>query len=264
MTLLEFSRNLFQSLYKQRRIIVALSIRELRVRYKGSVLGFLWTFMNPLLLMVIYTVVFTSLFKTDIPHYEVYVFSGILLWTAISASLIDGASSIVQNSPLITKAAIPPEVFPLRIILTHFLNYILTLPLLFCFSMIRGLTPSVYALQIIFLIPVIGMFMVSIVFGLSVLAAFYRDIQYLINTITFALFFTAPITYSLSILPEKLRIILMFSPITLIMQMNADALIFGKLIDVRMLLYVLLLTGIFFMLSLMIARKFHTRIAERI
>jgi len=260
----EFYRNLLGSLYQRRRVIWGLAIRELKVRYKGSVLGFFWTFMNPLLLMVIYTVVFTSIFKTNISHYEVYVFSGILLWNAISGCLNDGAACIVQNTALITKAALPPEIFPLRVVLTHFLNYLLTLPLLFGFSLFRGLDPTFHALQLLFLIPIAMFFMLSIVLGLSVLGAFYRDIQYLVNTLSFALFFTIPVTYPLSILPEKLQTVLILSPLTQLIQMNADAVFFGKAINTGMLIATLSLTISFFIISLLIVRKFHTRIAERI
>jgi len=263
-SLLEFNRNLSRSLYQRRRIIWALAIRELKVRYKGSVLGFFWTFMNPLLLMVIYTVVFTSIFKTNIPHYEVYVFSGILLWNVISGCLNDGAACIVQNTSLITKAALPPEIFPLRVVLTHFLNYLLTLPLLFGFSLLRGLVPTTHALQLLYLIPIAMLFMLSVVLGLSVLGAFYRDIQYLVNTLSFALFFTIPVMYPMSILPEKLQAVLMLSPLTQLIQMSADAFIFGKTINPRMLIATLGMTIVFLVISLLIIRKFHTRIAERI
>ena len=260
----EFYRNIFRSLYQRRRVIWGLAIRELKVRYKGSLLGFFWTFMNPLLLMVIYTIVFTSIFKTNIPHYEVYVFSGILLWNAISGCLNDGAACIVQNTALITKAALPPEIFPLRVILTHFLNYLLTLPLLFGFSLLRGLDTTFHAFQLLFLIPIAMFFMLSVVLGLSVLGAFYRDIQYLVNTLSFALFFTIPVTYPLSILPEKLQTVLILSPLTQLIQMNADAVFFGKAINTGMLIATLSLTISFFIISLLIVRKFHTRIAERI
>ena len=260
----EFYRNLLGSLYQRRRVIWGLAIRELKVRYKGSVLGFFWTFMNPLLLMVIYTIVFTSIFKTNISHYEVYVFSGILLWNAISGCLNDGAACIVQNTALITKAALPPEIFPLRVVLTHFLNYLLTLPLLFGFSLLRGLDTTFHAFQLLFLIPIAMFFMLSVVLGLSVLGAFYRDIQYLVNTLSFALFFTIPVTYPLSILPEKLQTVLILSPLTQLIQMNADAVFFGKAINTGMLIATLSLTISFFIISLLIVRKFHTRIAERI
>ena len=263
-SLLEFNRNLALSLYQKRRIIWALAIRELKVRYKGSILGFFWTFMNPLLLMVIYTVVFTSIFKTNITHYEVYVFAGILLWNAISGCLNDGAACIVQNSALITKAALPPEIFPLRVVLTHFLNYLLTLPLLFGFSILRGLVPTPHALQLLYLIPIAMFLMLSVVLGLSVLGAFFRDIQYLVNTLSFALFFTIPVTYPLSILPEKLQTVLMLSPLTQLIQMNVDAVFFGKTINSGMLTATLGMTIGFLIISLLIVRKFHTRIAERI
>ena len=262
--LFEFNRNLFRSLYQKRRVIWALAIRELKVRYKGSLLGFFWTFMNPLLLMVIYTVVFTSIFKTNISHYEVYVFSGILLWNALSGCLNDGGACIVQNTALITKAALPPEIFPIKVVLTHFINYLLTLPLLFGFSLLRGLVPTFHSLQLLFLIPIAMFFMLSVVLGISVLGAFYRDIQYLVNTLSFALFFTIPVTYPISILPEKLQNLLMLSPLTQLIQMNVDAVFFGKTINTSMLAATLSMTIIFMIISLFIIRKFHTRIAERI
>ena len=262
--LFEFHLKLFRSLYQKRRIIWTLAIRELKVRYKGSLLGFFWTFMNPLLLMVIYSVVFTSIFKTNIPHYEVYVFSGILLWNAISGCLNDGGACIVQNTSLITKAALPPEIFPVKVVLTHFLNYFLTLPLLFGFSLLRGLIPTFHSLQLFFLIPIAMLFMLSVVLGISVLGAFYRDIQYLVNTLSFALFFTIPVTYPLSILPEKLQTVLILSPLTQLVQMNVDAVFFGKTINTSMLIATFGMTIFFLIISLLIIRKFHSRIAERI
>ena len=130
------------------------------------------------------------------------------MWNAISGCLNDGAACIVQNSALITKAALPPEIFPLRVVFTHFLNYLLTLPLLFGFSILRGLAPTTHSLQLLYLIPIAMILMLSIVLGLSVLGAFFRDIQYLVNTLSFALFFTVPVTYPLSFLSDKLQTLL--------------------------------------------------------
>tara|TARA_B100000945_G_scaffold316225_1_gene316747 strand:- start:619 stop:1179 length:561 start_codon:yes stop_codon:yes gene_type:complete len=186
------------------------------------------------------------------------------MWNAISGCLNDGAACIVQNTALITKAALPPEIFPIKVVLTHFLNYLLTLPLLFGFSLLRGLSPTFYSLQLFFLIPIAMFFMLSIVLGISVLGAFYRDIQYLVNTLSFALFFTIPVTYPISILPEKLQKVLMLSPLTQLIQMNAEAVFFGKIINTGILIATLCMTVIFIIISLMIVRKFHTRIAERI
>ena len=185
------------------------------------------------------------------------------MWYA-SGCLNDGAACLFQNTALITKAALPPEIFPLRVVLTHFLNYLLTLPLLLGFSLLRGLAPTPLSLQLLFLIPLAMFFMLSVVLGLSVLGAFYRDIQYLVNTLSFALFFTIPIAYPLSILPEKIQVVLMISPLTQIIQMNADAVIFGKAVDSGMFSATLVITFTFLVISLLIVRKFHTRIAELI
>ena len=164
----------------------------------------------------------------------------------------------------VTKAALPPEIFPLRVVFTHFLNYLLTLPLLFGFSILRGLVTTAHALQLLYLIPIAMFLMLSIVLGLSVLGAFFRDIQYLVNTLSFALFFTIPVTYPLSILPEKLQTLLMLSPLAQLIQMNADAVFFGKTINFGMLTATLVMTVSFLVISILIVWKFHTRIAERI
>ena len=106
--------------------------------------------------------------------------------------------------------------------------------------------------------------MLSIVLGLSVLGAFFRDIQYLVNTLSFALFFTVPVTYPLSFLSEKLQTLLLFSPLTQLIQMNVDAVFFGKTINLGMLAATLVMTVSFLVISILIVWKFHTRIAERI
>ena len=146
----------------------------------------------------------------------------------------------------------------------HFLNYFLTLPLLFGFSLLRGLIPTFHSLQLFFLIPIAMLFMLSVVLGISVLGAFYRDIQYLVNTLSFALFFTIPVTYPLTILPEKLQTVLILSPLTQLVQMNVDAVFFGKTVNTSMLIATLSMTIFFLTISLLIIRKFHSRIAERI
>lgn len=252
------------NLIKHRPIIVTLAIRELRVRYKGSILGFIWTFANPLLMMIIYSKIFGSLLKTNIEHYSVYVFGQILLWNAINGSLNDGAGSLVSSASLVTKVALPPEIMPARVLLTHFLNYALTLPLYIVFRELNGMHFSWHVLQVFFLVPLYMLFVFSIILGLSALVVMFRDIQYLVGTLTFALFFTVPATYPMQNLSESLQKIFLLSPFTLLVKMNADAMFFQKWVNVYELIYLILWTLLFYVSSILILRFFRNRIAERI
>lgn len=259
-----FIRFINLNILKHRAIIRALALRELRVRYKGSVLGFVWTFANPLLMMVIYSAVFGSMFRANVDHYNVYVFGGVLLWNAIAGSLNDGASSLVANASLVTKVALPPEIIPARVILTHFLNYLLTLPLYLAFCIFNHVSLSWATLQIVGLLPLYVLFIFSLVLGLSTLGIIFRDVQYLITSVVFALFFTVPATYPITNLSEKLRILFMISPFTVLVKVNADAMFFGRWVSVAEVCYIALWTVALYAISISILKKYRKRIAERI
>lgn len=258
------AERLFSKLIQYRSLILALSKRELAVRYKGSFLGFLWTFINPIIQLIVYTLVFSSLWKNPTDHYSLYVFGGVLLWGAVIGSINDGAAAMNNNAALITKSALPPEIIPARVVLTHFFNYSLTLPLFFVYAIATGESPSLAWLQMLFFIPLTLGFCFCIALGLSMMGAMFRDVQYLIGSVTFALFFTVPVMYRFETLPATVQKILKLSPFTLIIKMNADILYYRQWVDWKELLYLFAVTLFMFCLSISILGRYRSRIAERI
>lgn len=134
-------------LYRHRALVWALVGRELKGRYRGSAMGFLWTFLNPLMMLAVYALVFKFYFKINMENYTVYMFTGLLPWVFFSQALIGGAGAITNGRALVTKVAFPQQVLPAVQVAANFINYLLSLPILIGFLLAWGvpLTPALAA-----------------------------------------------------------------------------------------------------------------------
>ncbi|HSO73180.1 MAG TPA: ABC transporter permease, partial [Thermodesulfobacteriota bacterium] len=126
-------RQHFQEVFRYRSLVSSLILRELKARYRGSVLGFLWTFLNPLLLLGVYALVFNVYFRIQMEHYAGFMFTGLLPWIWFSSSLIEGTNAITSGGSLITKVLFPGQLLPLVKVGSNLMNFLLSLPILFVF-----------------------------------------------------------------------------------------------------------------------------------
>ena len=122
-----------QTLYRHRELIGILVAKQLKLRYRGTVLGFVWTLLSPLLLMLVYSLVFSVYFRLDMEHYPAFLFTGLLPWLWFASSLQQGVTSILDGAGLVTRSQFPAEVLPVVTVLANTVNFLLTLPLLFAF-----------------------------------------------------------------------------------------------------------------------------------
>lgn len=231
---------IFQELHKYRGLFLALVQRHLAMRYRGSVLGFLWSFLNPLMLMCVYTLVFRYYIRFDqVENYTIFVFCGLLPWIWFTAGVTEGTSSIVSSGHLITKSMFPAHLLPTVVNVTNMIHFLFSLPLLFIFMWLMGssfhatilLLPGVIALQYFL--------MQGIVMLLSALNVFYRDIQHLVANFLTLLFFLCPILYPLESVPEKFRFTLEWNPIAILTIFYHQVVLQGTLPDAAMLAVVL-------------------------
>jgi ABC-type polysaccharide/polyol phosphate export permease len=208
----------FKELYRYRTLINALVVRGLKARYRGSVLGFFWTFINPFLLMLVYVFVFKVLMNNGIKNYSVFLFAGLLPWTWFSTALTDGVNSIVSGSNLITKVLFPPQVLPTVSVLVNMMNYIFSLPLLFLFMIILHMK---IGLPVLAIIPVIIVQMIMTQ-GFVLIAAsvnvYFRDLQQIVSNFLLLGFFVTPIIYQLSQVPHRYMFILYLNPLTVLIR----------------------------------------------
>lgn len=197
-----------------RALLRALVTRYLAMRYRGSVLGFLWTFLNPLCLMLVYTLVFRYYIRFDsVDNYTIFLFCGLLPWLWVTSGLIEGTTSITSSGHLITKSMFPAQVLPTVSIVTSMVHFLLSLPLLFIFMLVAGMEFHLTLLLVPVLVAVQFLFLYGIILILGALNVYYRDVQHLVGNLLTFLFFLCPILYPREVVPEKFRITLDINPL---------------------------------------------------
>ena len=192
-----------RELYAYWELAENLVIRDLKVRYKNSVLGFLWSLLNPLLLMLVFTVVFTIMLPNlTIPKFPVFVLCALLPWNFFNTSVLGATTSIVSNGHLIKKVYFPREILPIAMVLSNFVNLLLALPVLFALiAFFRvPLNVSLVYLPLIMIVQVA--FTIGMALILATLNVFYRDTGVIMEVIMQAWFFLTPVFYPVSLLPE--------------------------------------------------------------
>jgi ABC-type polysaccharide/polyol phosphate export permease len=200
-----------RELFQFHNLLRKLVARDLRVRYKNSVLGILWSWLNPLFMMVVYTVVFIFMRRTDngvVPSREfpVFILCALLPWNFFSSTVLASVNSIAGNAPLVKKVYFPREILPLSVILSNLVNFGISLmilvPMLLFFRI--QLTPWVLLLPVIIAIQVC--LITGLAFVLSTLNVFYRDTRAIMDVGMMAWFFLTPIIYPIDILPHSREI----------------------------------------------------------
>lgn len=219
-----------KQLYKYRSLVWALVLRHLSMRYRGSVLGFLWSLLNPLCFMLVYMVVFRYYIRFDkVDNYTIFLFAGLLPWLWVTSALVEGTSAIVSSGHLITKSMFPAHILPAVSIITTLLHFIFSLPLLFVFMFIFGVTFH----WTLFLIPLIIISQLLFLYGLSVglgaLNVYYRDVQHMVGHILTFLFFLSPIIYPREAVPANFQFTLDLNPFAVFTMMYHQVILEGTL-----------------------------------
>ena len=182
-------------LWRYRNLVVDLVVLDLKVRYKGSALGFLWSLLNPLLMMLVFTVVFDVLFRNNIARYPVFILSALLPWTYLSTVVTRGTTSITQNSALLNKVYFPSEVFPIAIVFSALVNFLLSLPVLFGLMWLFGIPYTSAMLMLPLIIVIQTIFCLAVALFVSALTVQYRDTTVMMEVLLQAWFFLTPVFY---------------------------------------------------------------------
>ena len=208
-----------KQLFRYRALISSLVARELKARYRGSVLGFFWSIINPLLLLVIYTVVFTvvlpGVHPPELEPYAVFMFCGILPWTWFSSSLLESSNVLMAGGNLIKKVLFPAEVLPIVTVLAGLVHFCLWLPILAAFLIYYRVPVTPTDLLWLPLIVAIQLVLtVGLALLVSALTVHFRDVRDLLTNLLTLWFFATPIIYPITQAPERVRRLLNLNPFT--------------------------------------------------
>lgn len=184
-------------------LIYELVVRDMKIRYQSSVLGFTWTLLTPLFQLVVYFFTFQLVLNFGIPKYYSFLFSGILVWNWFQMSLYEATGAITNNRDFVKRPGFPMAILPLVIVLTHLLHFILALPVLLLIIVIDG----TLSISILYVLPVLitiqFIFTLSLAYLLATANVLLRDIQHILGVVLQILFFLTPIFYKSSLVPAS-------------------------------------------------------------
>lgn len=219
-----------KEVYAYREMIFSLVRRDLKGRYKGSVLGFLWTFLNPLLQLAVYTMVFSTIMRSNIEDYYLFLFVALIPWIFFSTSLTGGASCILMQQDMVKKIYFPREILPIAYVTSQFVNMLLSFAVIFAALLLAG-----YALHPEALLGLPVTMLVEYVLALgftmimSAVTVYIRDLEYILGILAMAWQFLTPVMYSLEQVPERIRWIYWLNPMTYVIHAYREILYYGKL-----------------------------------
>jgi len=208
-----FGLNIINAFTRYEFLLSQLVSRDFKTKYKRSVLGVLWSFLNPLLMMTVQYVVFSTIFKSDIPNFAVYLLIGIVFFSFFSEATNMGLMAIVGNSSLITKVYIPKYIFPVSRVLSSTINLLISMiPLLLVVLFTRApITPALLLLPFSIICTIV--FCIGMSFILSAAMVYFRDMQFLWGVVSMLWMYATPIFYPESILPPKYMVIFKMNPL---------------------------------------------------
>lgn len=202
-----------RELWRFNEVLEELVKRDLKVRYKRSVLGIFWTMLNPLLMMVITSIVFSNLFRSAITNFPIYVLSGYIVWTFFSQSTVAASSSILDSAGLTRKVYVPPALFPLASVASALVNLTLSIVPLVLLMVVTG---STFTWPLLVL-PISALLLAMFCYGLGLIlassAVFFRDAVYTYQVLLVAWMYLTPLFYPEEIIPGRFKLIVYLNPV---------------------------------------------------
>jgi ABC-2 type transport system permease protein len=227
------ARDEVRDLAAHTNLLYELVHRDLTVRYKRSFFGFFWTMLHPLLLMLIFTAVFSRLFKSQTPHYETYFLSAYVAWNFFAQTTTNAMIGISWNGPLMKRIRVPRSIFTLSAALSGLVNLALSLVMLLIIMLIvhAPLRPSLVVLPASLVI--LGTFTFGISLGLTAVSVFFADVREMYQAGLPALLYLTPAIYPISIVPERFRWLVQLNPMTFFVEIVRDPIYNGRIPPLR-------------------------------
>ncbi len=256
---------MFKNLYNYRELLKSNVKKEIRGKYKGSFLGILWSFVNPLLQVLVYAIIFPIILKSPEPNYVVFLIIGILPWTWFTTSLSQGTYTILGNAGIIKKVYFPREILPISVVTSGLINYLISCLIIFAFLIFSGIGFSGYLVYLPLVILVQYVITLGIVFITSAINVYIRDAEYIINFIVNMLFYATPILYSPDVFAHtKFSALIQLNPLATIINSYRDILYHQTLPDLKMLLLVLVTGLVILLVGIRVFRKLERGFAEEV
>ncbi len=255
---------LFKNLYNYRELLKSNVKKEIRGKYKGSFLGVLWSFVNPLLQVAVYAIVFPYIMRIQTDNYLIYLIIGIIPWTFFTTVINQGMITVRMNAGIIKKVYFPREILPISVAVSGLINFLISciIIILFCIFGGVGITWHLVFLPLIAILQFI--LTLGIVFALSAINIYIKDTEYIVTFLINMLFYATPILYEASLFPEKIRFILHLNPMTQVIVAYRDIFLYHQVPSLMGIVYLVIISIVLFFIGLLIFRKLEKGFAEEV
>lgn len=256
---------LLKELWEYREMIVSLTKRDLKSRYKGSVLGFLWMFLNPLLQLCVYTIVFSTIMRMGIEKFYLFMFVALVPWLFFGSCLTAGPDVIFSQQDMVKKIYFPREVLPIAFTLSQFINMLLSFIVIFAVVFFSGVGINLVAmlyLPIVMLIEfVLGL---GVTYLVSALNVYFRDLQYIMGIISMAWMYLTPVIYPVEMVPEQFVDLFYLNPMTSITIAYRDILYYGRVPEMSTLVNAVIMGGVVLVIGQITFSKLQRHFVEEL
>lgn len=259
---------LFKDLYQYRELLKSNVKKEIRGKYKGSFLGILWSFVSPLLMTLVYAIVFPFLMRgAGYEHYTTFLIIGILPWTWFTTSIAQGTFVVLGNAGIIKKVYFPREILPISVVTSGLINFLISCIVMLLFIVFSGIGFSINMLFLPLVILAQYLFTLGIIFITSAINVYVRDLEYIINFIIQMLFYGTPILYSTDMFanaPKVISTLININPMGVIITSYRDILYWKNMPHLNSLFIVIVGSLLLCFVGLMIFRKLSKGFAEEV
>ena len=254
----------FKSLYQYRELLKTSISKDVRGKYKNSVLGIIWSFLNPLLQIAVYAIVFPLIMKSSLPNYTVFLCCGLIPWNFFSAAISRTSFTMIENGNIIKKVYFPREILPISVTTSEAINFVISTVIILAFVLGYGMGITKFIIFYPIILLVQYLLLIGISFIVSSVTVYFRDLQHFIGIVLQLLFYATPIVYAPDSIPQDFQWILQFNPMTYIINCYRDIFYYQQMPDFVSLAMVLIGSIILCLIGYFIFNKLQKRFAEEI
>ena len=256
--------NVFKNLYQYRELLKTSVKKEVRGKYKNSFLGVIWSFLNPLLQIAVYAIVFPLILRNNQDNYVIFLCCGLIPWTFFATSINRSAFSFVENGNILKKVYFPREIIPISVVTSEAINFLISTIIIIGFVVFGGIGITKYVILYPFVLIIQYFVVLAISLVLASVCVYLRDLQHFVGVALQLLFYAAPIVYAPSTIPENFQWILKFNPMTYIINAYRDIFYNQTMIEIKPLLIVLAIAIVGCIFGYMIFNKLQKGFAEQL
>lgn len=254
----------FQNLYQYRELLKTNVQKEIRGKYKGSFLGVLWSFINPLLMVLVYALVFPYIMRTNVDNYLIFLIVAIIPWNFFTTVINSGCNCIWINGGIIKKVYFPREILPISVVSAGLVNFLISCIIILIFLLFGGIGFSFQLLWLPLIAIIQCFFSLGLLFILSAVNVYVRDIEYLVAFLINLLFYATPILYTADMFPTSVRWVLYLNPLSHLIDAYRNIFYYQTMPNIPSLVYIGVLAIVILIIGYFVFKKLEKGFAEEV